>query len=65
MQPIPKVDDAARSGCTSQFHGQWAMAGARHILAKLLLVRRKDADAAPTTRDSHIPLLCICRGLDG
>jgi hypothetical protein len=65
MQPIPKMDGATLGGNASQFHGQWAMAGAGDVLAQLLFVRRKDADAAPAARDGHIPLLRACCGFHG
>ena len=41
------------------------MAGAQDVLAELFLVRREDADATPTARDGDIPLLRVCRRLDG
>jgi len=41
------------------------MARASDILAKLLLVQREDADAAPPARNGHIPLLRVRRWLDG
>ena len=41
------------------------MARANDILAKLLLVRREDADAVPSARNGHIPLLRVRRQLDG
>ena len=65
MQPIPKADAATRDYTSREFHRQWAMPGARDVLAQLFLVRGEDADSAPSTRDGHIPLLCVGRGLDG
>ena len=65
MQPIPKANAATSGKAGDEFQCQRAMTGARHVLTKLLLVRCEDADAAPTARDGHIPLLRICRGLDG
>lgn len=48
-----------------EFHRQRTMAGASHVLAQLLLVRREDADAASPARNGHIPLLRTRGGLDG
>lgn len=47
MQAIPKQKASARNKARGKFHRQWPMTGARDILAKLLLVRREDADTAP------------------
>lgn len=64
MQPIPKRVASAR-GCTARkIESQRFVAGARHILAQLLLVRREDADAAPTPRNRHKPLLGVGRRLE-
>ena len=65
VQPIPKTNASAWNKTRRKFHCQWPMAGAGDILAKLLLVRREDADAAPPARNGHIPLLRVRRGLDG
>jgi hypothetical protein len=46
MQPVPKVDDAARGNAGCQFHRQRTMTGPNDILAELLLVRGENADAA-------------------
>jgi hypothetical protein len=64
VQPIPKQKASARNKARREFHCQWPMAGASDILAKLPLVRREDADAAPPARNRHIPLLCVRRRLD-
>jgi hypothetical protein len=41
------------------------MAGARDILAELLFVRGKNADATSPAGNGHIPLLRVSRSLDG
>jgi hypothetical protein len=64
MQPVPKVNDAARREAGCQFHGQGTMAGAGDVLTQLLLVRGKYADAAPAARNGHIPLLRVRGGFD-
>ena len=61
VQPIPKQKASARNKARREFHCQWPMARASEILAKLLLVRREDADAAPSARNGHIPLLRVRR----
>jgi hypothetical protein len=65
VQPIPKQQASARNKARREFHCQWPMTGAGDILAKLLLVRREDADATPSARNRHIPLLRVRRRLDG
>ena len=40
---------------------QRAIARARNVFAKLMLVAREDADALSSTRDGHIPLLRVGR----
>ena len=65
MKPIPKTNAATRRETGGEFQRQRAMTGARYIFTKLLLVRRENADASPTARDGHIPLLRISRCLDG
>ena len=55
-QPIPKTDRPARSETRCKFHRQWTMAGAGHILAQVLFVRREDANTASSPRNRHIPL---------
>ena len=54
VQPIPKQKASERNNATREFHCEWPMARASDILAKLLLVRREDADAAPSARNGHI-----------
>jgi len=61
VQPIPKQKASARNKARREFHCQWPMARASDILAKLLLVRREDADASTPPRDGHIPLLRVRR----
>ena len=61
MQPIPKQMASARNKTVRKFQRQRPVTGAGDILAKLLLVRRENADAAPSARNGHIPLLRIRR----
>ena len=65
MQPIPKPNATPGRDSGREFERQWPVAGARHVLPELFLVRREDADAAPTARDGHIPLLRTRGRLDG
>lgn len=65
MQPIPKTHATPGRKTRCEFQRQWPVAGAAYILAELLLVRCEDANAAPTPRNGHIPLLGICCRLDG
>lgn len=64
MQTIPKANATTGRETASEFKRQWPVAGARDVLAELLLVRREDADAAPSARDGHVPLLRVRRCLD-
>ena len=59
VQTIPKAKAAPRDKTSREFHRQRAMPGASDVLAQLLLVRREDADAAPSARNGHIPLLRV------
>ena len=65
VKPIPEANGASRRATGGKFDRQWTMAGARHILAELLLVRRENADAASPARNGHIPLLRVGRSFDG
>ena len=65
VQPIPKPMLSARDKTGRKFHRQWPMTGARDILTKLLLVRRENADAAPSARNGDIPLLRVRCRLNG
>jgi hypothetical protein len=47
VQPIPKQKASARNRTSRKVHRQWPMTGAADIFAKLFLVRRENADAAP------------------
>jgi hypothetical protein len=64
VQMIPKQMPSARDKTGRKFHRQWPMTGAGDILTKLLLVRRKNANAAPSSRNGYIPLLRVRRRLD-
>ena len=47
MKPLPNADRAARSKTRCELNRQRAMTATRNIFAKLLFVRRENADAAP------------------
>ena len=49
VQPVPKPDATAWNEPGRQFNRQWGMPGARNVSAKLFLVGREDADAAPSS----------------
>ncbi len=65
VQPVPKQPASGRDKNRRQFHGQRPMTGVGHILAQLLFIWRENADATPSARNGHIPLLRVCRRLDG
>src|ERR1022692_1085405 len=64
VQSFPKQSASGRNPAIGKFHRQWPMTRAAYVFAKLLLVRRENADAPPSARDADIPLLRARRGLD-
>lgn len=66
LKPVPKRITIERAQPASgKFERQRPVAGARQVLTQLLLVRRKNANAAPPARNGDIPLLGVGSGLDG
>jgi hypothetical protein len=65
VKPIPKLPASLVAQLTREFHCQRSVTCACNVFAKLFLVRREYADAAPATRNRHIPLLRIRGRLNG
>jgi hypothetical protein len=62
---VPKPKASAWVKIFHKFHRQRLLTGVGDVPAKLLTVRRKDADAPPPARNCHILLLRVRRRLDG
>ena len=45
METIPQANPRSRGETASEFKSQGPVAGARHVLAELLFVRRENADS--------------------
>src|SRR5258706_2948942 len=65
MQPVPKPVAISRAKASRQFQRQWPVTRPNKVFPQLNLVRRENADAAPTARNGDIPLLRIGCGLNG
>src|SRR5437870_9134306 len=61
IRPTKACRPAGKSG---EFECKPALPGAQYVFAQLFFVRRKNADAAPASRDRHIPLLIVGGSLD-
>jgi len=64
VQFVPKVQTGLLMKISGEFKRQGAVPRAGDIFPELFRVGRENADAAPPTRDGHIPLLRVGRGLD-